>query len=148
MRALLMVAGLIAGLGFAPADAQEFGTAEQAQSMLKAAVEAVRRDKDAALAAFTAGEAPFKEKDLYVFCSKDGVLTAHGADSTLVGQNAMEWKDKRGKAFIQEMNAVAAEDTFKIVEYMWPRPGETEPTQKASYVTRVDDQICGVGYYK
>jgi hypothetical protein len=31
---------------------------------------------------------------------------------------------------------------------VWPRPGETEAVPKASYVTKVDDQICGVGYYK
>jgi hypothetical protein len=31
---------------------------------------------------------------------------------------------------------------------MWPRPGETEPIQKSSYVTRVDDLVCAVGYYE
>jgi uncharacterized transporter YbjL len=25
---------------------------------------------------------------------------------------------------------------------------ETDPVQKVSYVTRIGDQICGVGYYK
>lgn len=148
MRALFMAATLVAGLGLASASAQDFGTAEEARSMLQSAVEAVGADKGAALAAFTAGEAPFKAKDLYVFCAENGVLTAHGADSSLVGQDATDWTDKMGKPFIREMNAVAVEGEFRIVEYMWPRPGETEPTQKASYVTRVADQICGVGYYK
>jgi hypothetical protein len=31
---------------------------------------------------------------------------------------------------------------------MWPRPGEDEPVQKVAYVTKVDDQVCGVGYYQ
>jgi hypothetical protein len=31
---------------------------------------------------------------------------------------------------------------------MWPKPGQTEPAPKESYVTRVGDQVCGVGYYK
>jgi hypothetical protein len=31
---------------------------------------------------------------------------------------------------------------------MWPRPGATEPVQKVSYVTKVGDQVCAVGYYK
>ena len=46
------------------------------------------------------------------------------------------------------MYAVAVEGEFSVVEYVWPRPGETEPVQKASYVTKVADQVCGVGYYK
>ena len=31
---------------------------------------------------------------------------------------------------------------------MFPRPGETEPAQKVSFVTKVGDIYCGVGYYK
>ena len=31
---------------------------------------------------------------------------------------------------------------------MWPRLGTTEPVPKISYVTKVKDQMCGVGYYK
>ena len=31
---------------------------------------------------------------------------------------------------------------------MWARPGQTGEGQKVSYVTKVGDQVCGVGYYK
>ena len=31
---------------------------------------------------------------------------------------------------------------------MFQRPGETEPMPKVSYITRVGDLGCGVGYYK
>lgn len=31
---------------------------------------------------------------------------------------------------------------------MWPRPGSTDPVPKVSFVTKVDDQVCTVGYYK
>jgi hypothetical protein len=31
---------------------------------------------------------------------------------------------------------------------MWPRPGGTDPVQKVSFVTKVGDQVCAVGYYK
>jgi len=34
------------------------------------------------------------------------------------------------------------------VAYMWPRPGSTEPVQKVTFVTKVGDQVCAVGYYK
>ena len=44
----------------------------------------------------------------------------------------------------------AAQDG-KITEvgnYMFPRPGQTEPAAKVSFVTKVGDLGCGVGYYK
>jgi hypothetical protein len=31
---------------------------------------------------------------------------------------------------------------------MWPRPGDTTPVHKVSFVTKVGDQVSGVGYYK
>ena len=40
------------------------------------------------------------------------------------------------------------EGTISEVSYMFPRPGETEPAQKISFVTKVGDIYCGVGYYK
>jgi hypothetical protein len=37
---------------------------------------------------------------------------------------------------------------FIAVRGVWPKPGSTEPVEKGTYVTKVGDQICGVGYYK
>lgn len=38
---------------------------------------------------------------------------------------------------------------FNEVTYVWPRLGTTEPVvPKVSYVTKVKDQVCAVGYYK
>jgi hypothetical protein len=34
------------------------------------------------------------------------------------------------------------------VSYMFPRPGSDTPVPKVSFVTRVGDEGCGVGYYK
>jgi signal transduction histidine kinase len=129
--------------------AGDSGTADEAKAMLERAVAAVKGDEAAALMAFTAGNEDFKDRDLYVFCTDlDFVMTAHGANATLVGQTTKEWKDKAGKPFVEEMHAVASEGELNVVEYMWPRPGEEEPVQKASYVTVVGNQMCGVGYYK
>ena len=129
--------------------ADEYGTAEEAKAMLEAAVAALKVDEETALASFTGGIAPFKVKDLYVFCGKDGIMSAHGANPKLVGEETLAWKDKAGKLFVQEMYAVAIENEFKIVEYMWPRPTGGEPVQKASYVVVASSgNMCGVGYYK
>ena len=149
-----MVAG-VAFLGLFVAATQgmaagDTGTADEAKAMLESAVAAIKEDEAAALAAFTAGDEGFKDRDLYVFCGDvaDGTMTAHGANSALVGQSLRGIKDKAGKAIGEEFYAVAAEGEFNVVEYVWPRPGETEPSPKASYITMAGDQVCGVGYYQ
>jgi hypothetical protein len=43
---------------------------------------------------------------------------------------------------------VAAKGQINTVEYLWPRPGGTEPVPKVTYVTKAADQVCVVGYYK
>jgi signal transduction histidine kinase len=150
-NAMRVVALAISALSIlaAPLAADEFGTAEEAKAMLERAVIKVKEDKESALAAFTAGAEGFRDRDLYVFCGgEDGNFTAHGADNDLVGESMQGIQDKAGFASGATMYENAAEGEIKELGYMWPRPGETEPSQKSSYYTKVDDQICGVGYYK
>jgi signal transduction histidine kinase len=114
--------------------------------MLDKAAAALKADKAGALAKFTKGEGGFKDRDLYPFCGgPDGNFTAH---PSLVGKSLKDLKDKAGKPLGEEIYKVAAEGKVAEVSYMWPRPGTTEPVQKVSYVTKVGDQVCAVGYYK
>ena len=132
----------------APAGAQggQFGTQAEARAMLDKTVAAVKADKAGALQKFTKGEDGFNDRDLYPFCGgPDGKFTAH---PTLAGQSLKELKDKTGKALGEEMYKVAEEGKVAEVPYMWPRPGSDAPVQKVSYVTKVGDQVCAVGYYK
>ena len=129
-----------------PVFAGNFGTAEEAKAMLEKAVVAIKANKTEALAQFVKGEGGFKDRDLYPFCGgPDGNFTAH---PTLVGKSLKGLKDKAGKALGEEIYATAKEGAISEVSYMWPRPGSTEPVPKVSYATKVDDQVCAVGYYK
>ncbi len=126
--------------------AGEFGTATEAKAMLEKAVTAVKASKTDALGKFTNGEGGFKDRDLYPFCGgTDGNFTAH---PSLVGKSMKDLKDKAGTAMGAEMYKVATEGSLSEVSYMWPRPGTTDPVQKISYVTKIGDQVCAVGYYK
>lgn len=146
-HAIIMIAFALLVAG--PAAASEYGSPDEAKAMLEQAVAALEADQDAALAAFNAGEAPFKEKDLYVFCGgPDGNFTAHGANASLIGKSLRGLHDKAGTALGENLYAAATPGEYNVVEYMWPRPGETDPSQKASYVTKVGDQVCAVGYYQ
>jgi signal transduction histidine kinase len=66
----------------------------------------------------------------------------------LVGTDVRTLKDITGKAFGQENFKAAVDGQITEVRYMFPRPGETEPASKISYLTGVGDQGCGVGYFK
>ena len=142
----LVLGTIAAGLLASTAWAVEYGTAAEAKAMLEKAVAAVKADKPGALAKFQKGEGGFKDRDLYPFCGgPDGNFTAH---PSLVGKSLKELKDKSGKVLGEEMYKVAAEGRIAEVAYMWPRPGSTDPVAKVSYVTKVGDQVCAVGYYK
>lgn len=140
-----VLAFLVLSVAFA-AYAAEFGSAGEAKAMLEKAVAALKADKAGALAKFTKGEGGFKDRDLYPFCGgPDGMFTAH---PSLIGKSLRDLKDKTGKPLGEEMYKTAQEGKISEVSYMWPRPGTTEPVQKVSFVTKVGDQVCAVGYYK
>ena len=128
--------------------AAEFGTAEEAKSMLERAVAAVKEDKAKALDMFSNGEGGFKDRDLYVFCANasDGILTAHPYGQK--GKLLQDIEGRHGAAFGKEIMQEATEGTTKEVTYWWQRPGSDKPLQKTAFYTKAGDQICAVGYYK
>jgi signal transduction histidine kinase len=139
--ALLLLAAGSAG-------AEAVGSADDAKAMLLRAVAAVTADEPAALAAFNHGGSGLRDRDLYVFCARtDGRVDAH-VDPAQLGRNLKDLYDMDGVAFGQEMMAVARPGDITAVSYVWPRPGTRTPAQKVSFVTRVADQVCGVGYSK
>jgi signal transduction histidine kinase len=145
---LAFAVGVSALLLSTPSFAADTGTAPEAKAMLQKAVVAVKADKPKALADFSAGENGFKDRDLYVFCiGPDGSFAAH-PNKALQGKDAKSLKDSNGKLFAVEMINVAKDGTFSEVDYTFPKPGTTAAVPKSSYVTKVSDLVCGVGYYK
>lgn len=145
LLATAMAATMVVSAGMALA-AGDFGSADEAKAMLQKAAAAVMIDKAGALAKFAKGEDGFKDRDLYPFCGgPDGNFTAH---PSLTGKSLMDLKDKSGKELGKEIYATAKEGQVGEVNYMWPRPGTTDPVQKVTFVTKIGDQVCAVGYYK
>ena len=110
--------------------------------MLDQAVAAVKADRDVALAMFNKGEGGFKDRDLYPFCYRisDGKNVA-GPVAVPAGTDGRTLKDPTGKAFGLEVYAAG-------VSFMFPKPGTTAPSvPKVSFIARVGDIFCGVGYY-
>ena len=131
----------------------QLGSADEAKAMLLKVVAAVKADRDVALAMFNKGEGGFRDRDLYPFCFRitDGKYVANPALAVSAGTNTHTLKDPTGKVFGEELYAGAQKPEGQITEvsYMFPKPGTTAPAvPKVSFVTRVGDLGCGVGYYK
>lgn len=138
--------------GEALAQKAQFGTAAEAKAMEERAIAELKADETAAIAKFNKAEGGFRDRDLYVFCfnPKTGIFSAH-VNQALIGTDNRLLKEKDGSPLGQKVfdaaNA-AADGTIVTVSYNFPRPGTTDPVPKESYVARVGNQACGVGYYK
>ena len=143
----LSAAAIIFALG-ALAQSQ-FGTAAEAKAMLEKAVAALKSDEAGALAKFNSGEGGFRDRDLYVFCydMATGNFTAH-VNKALLGTDIRALKQKDGSPLGEKVYGATQAGTISTVSYQFPKPGTTDPVPKESYVTRVGNQGCGVGYYK
>src|ERR1039458_4235179 len=158
IRTFMITAASVAVLTISPTvfgQQPDHGTAEQAKAMLLKAEAAVKADKTKALEMFNAGEGGFREGDLYVFCAdiSDGKIVAQGNPNAKqqLGQDQRTLKDSTGKNFGRELYAAGQKPEGQItkVSYMFPKPGaDPKPMPKVSFVTKVRDLTCGVGYYK
>ena len=82
----------------------------------------------------------WRNGDYYVFVTNADthVTVCHPANPELVGRNEYDLQDVNGKYFVREMLDVAPlPASGGWVEYMWPRPGQTTPARKTTYVIRV-----------
>jgi hypothetical protein len=149
-----ILAALLAGLTitlFNARFAQAQRTASEAKAMPEKAVAAVKTDKAKAIDMFNKGEGGFKDRDLYPFCFcfqiSDGKLLA--APERVRGQDARTLKDATGKTYGEDIyKAAAQEGKVNEVSYQFPKPGASTPSPKTSFVTKVGDLGCGVGYYQ
>jgi Single Cache domain 2 len=156
IRTFMIAVASAAFLALAPtAFAQGQGTADQAKAMLAKTVAALKADKAKTLDLINKGEGGFLDRDLYPFCGNisDGKTVAVGNPNTkqTMGVDARTLKDSTGKAFGQEIYDAFQKPEGQITEvsYVWVRPGpDKTPVPKVSFVTRVGDLGCGVGYYK
>lgn len=142
-----LIASSLSLSGMLPVQAADFGTAQEAKAMLERAVVELKAGEAGALAKFNDARGGFRDRDLYIFCAdKDGKLVAHPA--LPLGTDMRILKDKTGKAFGEQLFAAAKEGQYNEVSYMWPRLGSTDPVAKVSYMTRVGNDLCGVGFYQ
>lgn len=130
------------------------GTAAEAKAMLQKTVAAVKADKAKALYMIAKGEGGFLDRDLYPFCfnATDGKVHPFPNPNAkaFFGTDERAAKDAAGKNYGQELFDAAQKSEGQIseVSYVFSKPGDSKPAPKLSFVTRVSDLGCAVGYYK
>lgn len=78
-----------------------------------------------------------------------GITKILGSDTTLLGVNRYELTDKRGAKIVKDMIKMGLQNEEGYYSYYYPRPGETEPKEKISFVKGFKPWgwIIGTGLY-
>jgi len=154
MKHARLGAVLITAAGYlliaAAAHAADRGTPAEAKDMLgKAVAHYKSAGKQAALSDFSAGKAPFRDRDLYVVCiSADHKIAANGAFPAYVGRSADALVDSKGNPVGKALWDAAGKSLDGSIEYPMLNPATGKLEDKTMFYSKVaPDLVCGVGAY-
>lgn len=85
-------------------------------------------------AAATLQSLRYGNNDYFWVHSNDLQMIMHPFSTQLVGNSVADVKDPNGKYLFREMVDVVKGQSAGFVDYMWPKPGVTDPVPKISYV--------------
>ena len=130
--------------------AGEFGTAGEAEALVKKAISQIKADgKDKAFAEINNPKGKYVDRDLYIFVyDLKGVCVAHGFNQKMIGKDLSGMKDKDGKSYVQERIEIAKTKGKGWQDYKFTDPVSKKIEQKSAYIERVDELIVGCGVYK
>ena len=94
----------------------------------------------------------WRNGDTYLFVGDmKGVELFNAAFPKFDGTDVSGLKDSKGKLIIMEQIKTAQSKGSGWVDYMWPKPGQSQPSQKWSYVKAVSIDgkpgFVGAGFY-
>jgi signal transduction histidine kinase len=156
VKQMLGLAALVALAIAAPALAQQSppvsAQAKQTQALVEKAAALVDKEGKSAFSDFRKKDSEWFHGNAYLFVydMKANVLL-NPAFPEREGTNVTGGKDARGKLFHQAIIETAERKGSGWVDYWFPKPGQTEPSQKWTYVKKVTiDGIPGLiasGFY-
>jgi cytochrome c len=147
VAATVLVAGSV-GAQPSPPNSEQ---AKRIEALVNKAAALVDAKGKAALSEFRERGSEWWSGDVYVFAySPDGTVILNPAFPAREGRAYHGEKDKKGKAFHDEIIKTAQTMGSGWVDYWLPKPGQTEPSQKWSYVKAVTAEgvaLVGAGFY-
>jgi len=126
--------------------------AKQIVALVEKAAALIDRQGKAAFPEFRLNGSEWLSGDTYIFVSDmNGYVLVNGGVPRVEGTNRAGLKDSNGKILHAEMLHVVKSKGSGWVDYMFPKPGQTKPSQKWSYVkaVKVDGApgYVGAGFY-
>jgi cytochrome c len=126
--------------------------AKQVETLVVEAAALIDKNGKAAFAEFRKKDSEWFHDDTYLFVyDLRGNVLLNPAFPQREGTNVTGQKDAMGKLFHNEIIRVAETMGSGWVDYMFPKPGQTEPSQKWTYVKKVTvDGVPGLvasGFY-
>jgi cytochrome c len=157
-KALLTASFVLAGSiwAIAPALCQQAPPESEKAKQIVALVDKAAKETDskgrAAFPEFRKSGSEWRSGDTYLFAGDlKGTALFNAAFPKLEGTDSIGLKDANGKLFVQEMNKVVELKGAGWVDYIWPKPGQSQPSQKWSYVkaVKIDGAAgyVGAGFY-
>jgi signal transduction histidine kinase len=128
-------------------------TVQMITEKVNKACELLAKEGKAAFSKFKGKDSEFIFAGTYIWIhDMNGIMLMHPIKFKLDGQNVTGLKDTAGKFLFVEMNKVCKEKGAGWVDYMWPKPGEKDPSRKVSYVKLVktpdgQELVAGCGVY-
>src|SRR5215470_6356110 len=125
--------------------------AKRIQTLVDRAAELVNSKGKEAFSEFRQRGSGWFSGDTYIFAyAPDGTVVLNPAFPAREGRAYHGEKDKKGKAFHDEILKLAQTKGSGWVDYWLPKPGQTEPSQKWSYVKAVKAEgvaVVGAGFF-
>jgi signal transduction histidine kinase len=123
------------------------------ESLVNEAYQLIQAKGEEAISIIKDEKGKFNTKDVYVFLvsGETGADLINPAFPEVEGLPAKDYSDEDEKAAqMTVVNAVKDKDSA-WVEYLWPKPGETKPVKKISYLKKIiingKVRIVGAGFY-
>lgn len=150
------------GLGFALLFATTFSWSQEApppsekakevRALVEKAAALVDKKGKAAFLEFRRKDSAWFHGDHYLFAyDLNGNVLLNPAFPKREGTNVSGQKDAKGKPMHDEMIKVARTRGTGWVDYLFPRPGQTQPSKKWTYVKKVTVDgmpgLIGSGFY-
>lgn len=139
---------LVVGSGLYQMKMERFFVVEQVSD----AVALIEERGEDAFAVLREKSSGFRFYDAYVFViDNQGNTLVNVGFPEREGTNVLDLEDSAGKKFIREMVGLAREREAGWVDYLWPKPGDSRPSLKSSYVHRLElggrVLVVGAGVY-
>lgn len=118
-------------------------------SLSEAAAKMMKEDLPGALCEINKKDGKFVKGNIFVFAWRGGVLVAHPFRPQSIGNDITNHKDTEGKEYVKEYLKIVKGKGSGWVNYKFPKPGEKKPSDKTTYVMKVDENFyVTAGYFK